>query len=67
MEIEKKWSLLLSIMTEDENGRVRAGDEKELMGLWIEEFFTKLLVFRERLDEKIEQMKKQNKDANNRI
>lgn len=43
-------------MTEDENGRVRASDEEVIYGMFVEEFFIKLLVFKERLEAKIEQI-----------
>lgn len=44
-------------MTEDENGRVRATEEKELMRMNIEDFFMKLLIFKERMDKRIEHLK----------
>jgi hypothetical protein len=43
------------VMTEDENGRLRASEEKELMRLWIEEFFIKLVVFKQRLEKRKEE------------
>ncbi len=46
-------------MTEDANGRIRATEEKELMRLWIEDFFIKLVVFIERMDKRIEETNKQ--------
>lgn len=46
------------IMTEDDNGRVRAGDERELLNLEVVEFFMKLQVFKERMDERIANSKK---------
>lgn len=48
-------------MTEDDNGRVRAGDEAELKAMWVEDFFIKLLVFKERLDKRLEQLKQNDK------
>lgn len=44
-------------MTEDDNGRVRASDEKELLRMDVIEFFMKLLVFKERMDKRIEELK----------
>jgi hypothetical protein len=49
------WSELLMVMTEDENGRLRASEEKELMRLWIDEFFIKLVVFKQRLEKRKEE------------
>lgn len=49
-------------MTEDDNGRVRASDEAELKAMWVEEFFIKLLVFKERLEKRLEQTKAQQND-----
>ncbi len=60
MEIELKWSELLTVMTEDSNGRVRATEEAELMRLPIEEFFIKLNLFKERMEQRIEQLKNKN-------
>jgi len=57
MEIEKHWSELCMTLTEDDNGRVRPGEEKELMRLWIEDFFIKLSIFEERLKKKSEDLK----------
>ena len=48
------------LMTEDGNGRIRATEEKELMRLWIEDFFIKLVVFKERMDKRIDEANKQN-------
>jgi len=48
-------------MTEDENGRIRAHDEEVMYGMFVEEFFMKLLVFKERLELKIEQLNKARK------
>lgn len=45
------------IMTEDEGGKIKATEEKELMQLNIEDFFMKLAVFTERMDKRIEQLK----------
>jgi len=45
-------------MTEDENGRIRAQDELILKKMHVEEFFMKLLVFKERMDIKIDQLNK---------
>jgi hypothetical protein len=50
--VEKRWSQLFSIMTEDDSGHVRAAEEKELNAMWVEDFFVKLLVFKERMDER---------------
>ena len=50
-------------MTEDENGRIRANDEAELKKLSVEDFFMKLLVFEERIQERINKTK--NKDGDN--
>jgi len=44
-------------MTEDENGRIRAHDESILKKMSTEEFFLKLLVFRERLESRVQQIK----------
>lgn len=62
MEVDKKWAHLLAVMTEDENGRIRATDERELMSMWIEDFFTHLLVFKEKLDERVEKLKSKQRD-----
>jgi len=43
-------------MTEDENGRVRAHDEQILKKMNVEDFFLKLLVFKERLELKTSQI-----------
>lgn len=51
------WSELLMVMTEDENGRIRASEEKELMRLWLDEFFIKLVVFKQRLERRAEETK----------
>ena len=44
-------------MTEDENSRIRASDEMVLRKMNTEDFFMKLLVFKERLDAKVKQIK----------
>lgn len=44
-------------MTEDENARIRANDELVLRRMWVEDFFIKLLVFKERMDIRLEQLK----------
>ncbi len=44
-------------MTEDENGRIRASDEVILLKMTTDEFFLKLLVFKERLEAKVQQIK----------
>jgi|DEB3_MinimDraft_2_1074329.scaffolds.fasta_scaffold73238_2 hypothetical protein len=48
-------------MTEDDNGRIRAGDEVILYGMNVDDFFIKLLVFKERIEAKIEQIKSSRK------
>ena len=58
MMVEKQWSELFSVMTEDESGHVRASEEKELNAMWVEDFFTKLLVFKERIEKRIAAAKK---------
>jgi len=50
------------VMCEDEHGHVRPTEENALMKLSVEEFFIKLLVFKERLDKRI----KQSQDVNNK-
>ena len=50
--IEKNWAELLGIMTEDDQGHVRASEEKVLLEMWVDDFFIKLLVFKERLDKR---------------
>lgn len=62
LEVEKRWSELLSIMTEDDTGHVRATEETALMKLWIEEFFIKLAVYRERLDKRVTEIKNRSKE-----
>lgn len=62
MKVEKYWSELLMVMCEDEHGHVRPTEENALMKLSVEEFFIKLLVFKERLDKRI----KQSQDVNNK-
>lgn len=57
MNVEKHWAELLMVMTEEDNGRIRATEERELMRLWIDEFFVKLVVFKERMDKRIEEIK----------
>lgn len=52
-------------MTEDDNGRVRPGEEKELMRLWIEDFFIKLSIFEERLKKKAEDLQNMRNKTNN--
>lgn len=64
MEVEKYWSELLMIMCEDESGHVKASEENALMGMWIEDFFTKLLVFKERMDKRIKAAKEANGKTN---
>lgn len=44
-------------MTEDENGRVRAADQEILKRMPTDEFYLKLLVFKERLEAKVQQIK----------
>jgi len=44
-------------MTEDENGRIRVTEENELLCLNTEDFFIKLLVFKEKLDKRLAQLK----------
>ena len=44
-------------MTEDENSRIRANDEMILRKMNTEDFFIKLLVFKERLEAKVKQIK----------
>lgn len=44
-------------MTEDDNGRIRATEISELMHLPVEDFFMNLLVFTERMDRRLEQLK----------
>lgn len=61
LQVDKNWNELVMVMTEDGNGRVRAGDEAELMALPIEEFFMKLLVFNERMEARIEAAKNKTK------
>ena len=58
LQVEKQWSELFSVMTEDESGHVRASEERELNSMWVEEFFTKLLVFKERIDKRIKAAEK---------
>jgi hypothetical protein len=66
MEVEKNWSELFMVMTESESGRVQATDEKALSAMWVEEFFTKLLVFKERLDKRAAAAAKANGKTNSR-
>lgn len=54
MEVDKYWYELFISMTEDENGRLRPSEEKELLAMMHDEFFIKLLIFRERLDQRKE-------------
>lgn len=49
-------------MTEDNNGRVRASDERELRSMSVEDFFIKLIVFQERLKKRLEALNKQQND-----
>lgn len=49
-------------MTEDDTGHVRATEETALMKLWIEEFFIKLAVYRERLDKRVTEIKNRSKE-----
>lgn len=44
-------------MTESENSRIRISEENELLSLDTNTFFIKLLVFKERLDKRLEQSK----------
>ncbi len=44
-------------MTEDDNGRVRPTEEKELMRMWVEDFFIKLQIFKERMEKRMENVK----------
>jgi len=44
-------------MTEDENCRIRPTEEKELRQMYHDEFFIKLLVFTERLEQRAEEAK----------
>lgn len=44
-------------MTEDEQGKLKASEEKELMGLMIEDFFIKLVLFKERMNKRVEKIK----------
>lgn len=57
MQVEKHWAELLMLMCEDERGHVRASEELVLMQMWIENFFTKLLVFKERIDKRVKNVK----------
>lgn len=62
-EVEMHWAELLMVMTEDEGGRIRASEEKELMQLWIDEFFIKLVVFKQRLEKRKEEIKNLGKNT----
>lgn len=44
-------------MTEDDNGRLRVSEEDLLRRMNVEEFYMKLLVFKERLEAKVQQIK----------
>lgn len=46
-------------MTEQENGRVRVADEKVLKSMWVEDFYIKMMVFQERMEDRINQIKTQ--------
>jgi hypothetical protein len=48
-------------MTESDNGRIRISEERELLGLDTEQFFIKLLVFKERIDKRLEESQQKNK------
>lgn len=49
-------------MTESDNGRMRTSEEKELLGLNTDDFFIKLLIFKERLEKKLEANKNKNNE-----
>lgn len=44
-------------MTEDDNGRLRVSEEDLLRRMNVDEFYMKLLVFKERLEAKVQQIK----------
>lgn len=52
-------------MTEDENGKVRVTEEVILNEMWADDFFIKLLVFKERSDKRVEQLNKLRKHGKN--
>lgn len=52
-------------MTEDENGKVRATEEVILNQMSAEDFFIKLLVFKERTDKRAEELNKLRKHGKN--
>ena len=45
------------MMTEEENGRLRPSEERELLMMPVDEFFINLLVFKERMNKRIAESK----------
>lgn len=65
MLVEKQWKELLVMMTEDTNGRLKPVEEEALLDMDVVEFFISLLVFKERMDKRTAELKKQKSNARN--
>lgn len=53
LQVEKRWSELFALLTEDEVGHIRPSEEQALNEMEVERFFIKLLVFNERMKKRI--------------
>ena len=53
LESDRSWSELFTVLTEDDSGHIRVSDEIALNEMYTSDFFIKLLIFKERLDKRL--------------
>ena len=61
MERDRYWTELLTVLTEDENLRLRKNDFDQLKRTDIREFLMQLKIFEERCEERLNKLKEHGK------